>query len=333
MQVKDLQLQLYDTVQDQVTDLIRELGLLPIAELLNDPTTDEKTSKVLKKLLEALTDIFSTSLPKAGDPEETLEQAARDIRISRLFRERGLFRIYRLTHESIDGVAVFQYFINPYTDSPFANQTEFLRWFCDEAKVPKSLVFMRMAAIERMEALGFSLEEAYEIIMTKPWAVHESLRMIADWEKGGVLSDINPHVAEQLAMRTHPEMLPGLQQAIEEMEEGEEGAHEKYLDIVKPMVSDLMREVANHESASEAMNFIKYDILQLPEIRYSWEPNGEYIMIELVQIAREENGQTYELPPVKIPLVPDINFDLPRPVKEDLIKRLPIRNKSNIELD
>lgn len=333
MNITPMDVQFSENIDQEVLKLVDDMGLMPITDYLTQAETDPVMKSKLVTLLTIVSDIFSVDVPDMEDtPELTLERSVQDLRLSKLFRERGLFRLYRVLHEMVDDVPLFMYFSDPETGEPFAKQEHFLGWFCRAAKIPRALVFMRMAAIERLETLNFSMSEAYKTVIEKPYAIHESLRMVADWEKGGVLKDINPQVAINIAQRTDPDLIPEIER-LAKIKDQDPESHQEYMDLVVPQVADLIREVASHERAGEALDYVRHDILKRPEIAYYWDEEGDALEIRIIYTEVDPQGNEFELPATQIAFVPDITSELPLEIKRDLVKRLPIKNRSNLDLD
>jgi hypothetical protein len=74
-------------------------------------------------------------------------------------------------------------------------------WFCKSARVSRSIVFQRIASIEKLTGIGFSLDDAYQIILTKPYAIRETLNEVGEWSHGE-LTAVAPDVAVRLAVLT-----------------------------------------------------------------------------------------------------------------------------------
>ncbi len=57
---------------------------------------------------------------------------------------------------------------------------------------------MRMATIEKLLGLGFELDDCYKTILTKPYAIRETLNEIAEWHHNE-LDYVDPEIALRLA--------------------------------------------------------------------------------------------------------------------------------------
>jgi hypothetical protein len=353
MEFKDLDIRFTDSAEEEVGLLIKELELSALVGYILKHDLPPELKGTLVQLIQVVTDLFSTELPElSDDPETTLRVVSRDINLSRILRERSIFRLYRLLHEktwvdaftgavidspthSQDAVAIsiYQTFRNPNTGAPFATQEEFIGWLCESAHITRALIFQRMAAIDRLtNALGFSLQEAYRIILSKPSVIQQTLRDLARWDKQGGLEDVDPAVAMHIARRVAPERVDDLRSLAEQAGEIPE-ARELLKEAVRPMIASILSEVAAHDRAKDAMDWIKHDILMRPEITYAWDEESNVLMV--VYHSRNvdpQTGEEYTSPPLSIPFVPDI-LDLPREVKADLVRRLPIRNRNELGLD
>lgn len=343
MKITEIAVQFTDNAEEEVLSLVQDLRLLSLAEMLGNPniTLPTEYQGAVQQLLAVVTDLFSTSVPDtSGSPEETLRAVSRDINLARLLRERGLFRFYRLVNEFTQpddgsrGVPIFMSMINPTTGAPFAKQEEFVSWFCSEARVARGLVFMRLATISRLVTLGFSLDEAFSLIITKPYAIREVLNMVADW-RGDNLVNVDPDTILRLADKVAPGARDEIEEIVSAMhsQPGDAGLDAALREASRPVIANLLQEFGEHDRAKDALDWVKHDLLLQPEIKYSFDPDGNLLVIEYHQRAQATDGTEYLLPPVVIPFVPDTTAAIPPEVIKDLITRLPIKNRSQLTLD
>jgi hypothetical protein len=334
MEIKQLAVHFTENAAEEVTTLVKEMHLVPIAKYIqqtDQPLPDELKNSLIM-LLETISDLFSVELPGIdSDPESALRTISRDINLARILRERGLFRLYRLINsKNKDRVPLFMTMENPTTGSPFSRQEEFIGWFCSEAHVTRSMVFMRMATIDRLLELNFDLEKAFQIVVSKPSVIRDTLLMVADWEKGGEIRTVNPDVVMRLAEKLTPENLLQLAPVAEAArnDPSDQDAQEELNEAAKPVLAALMNEVADHERSKDAMDWVKFDLLMKSEINYKWDDETDSLMIELVRRSVDpKTGEEFMEYPVTVPFVPDVT-ELPSEIKADLLKRLPIKNRS-----
>lgn len=333
MDIKEISVQFTDTAGDEVNTFMSEIQLIPIVQYLQQTDTPLPTELkwAITRILQVVTDLFSTDLPEIGDdPEVAMRTISRDINLSRLLRERGIFRLYRLARQRTEeGVPLYMCLVNPNTNSPFSTQEEFVGWFCESAKVARSLAFMRIATIDRLQTVGFSLEEAFSMIITKPYAIRETLNMVASWEKGDMLR-VEPDVVHQLAEKVSPGSSDALEPLIQaaKLDPENDELQDDLQAAAKPIIASLLSTVADHERAKDALNWVKHDILGRPEISYTWDEESSALMVVLIRKTIDnETGEEYMLPPVTVPFVAD-TIDLPVEIRTDLLRRLSIRNKA-----
>ena len=348
--MKELTLRFTETAQEEVDRLSHEMGLIPLVQILNQnmdnipPELKESVAKILSVILE----MFSTDLPiPSGDPEEALRVVSQEINLGRLLKERGIFRFYMLLEQTsyinpksgeiVSGADLDQFpdavplrmsqtLVNPITGSPFAHDNEFIGWFCSEAHVSRALLFRRIMAYRRMiNTLSFSLEESFNILVSKPFAIEETIRMVADWEKDG-LTHIKPEVAVAIAKKVQPGQSEEWE-ALAERAADDPEAMKLLIENSKPILGDLLREVASHDRATDAMDTVRHDILKMPEISYRWDDEGDYLVVSIVSKEVSETGDEWVREIDHVPFVPDA-VTLPPAIKNDLIKRLPIKNRN-----
>lgn len=346
--MKDLTIKFTETAKEEIDRLVVELGLVPLAQVLstNMDTLPPELKDSVQKVLTVILDMFSADLPDiTGDPEETLRVVSREINLGRLLKERGIFRFYRLLETDIYfnpktgeasylekpgyvSVALCQTINNPTTGQPFAHDNEFIGWFCAEAHVSRSLLFRRIMAIRRMvNTLGFDLDETFNVLVSKPFAIEETIRMIADWDKDG-LANIKPEVAVAIAKKVQPGKSEEWEMLAEQAGDDPE-AMQYLIDNSKPLIADLLREVADHERSKDAMDTVRHDILKMPEISYRWDDDGDYLVISILTKIISDDGTEWIKEINHVPFVPDV-ATLPIEIRNDLIKRLPIRNRNEL---
>lgn len=330
MNIRDITVRFTETAEEEMALLVQEAGIIPLIDHLmkHDAQVPDDLKPLLVRLVGMLTDMFSIELPTVGStPEETLRSVSRDINLSRVLRERGMFRMFQLLRQRTpDGVAVYMMFNNPDTGQPFRRQEDFIGWFCSNAAVSRSLMFQRLSTIERMEALGFTMDEIFRNILAKPYAMRETLNILATWN-GDKIEHINPEVALQVAQRVAPETVPQLEELVAKAgnsQQDEENFHQAML----PLMASLVEEVAHHDRANDALKFIKYDVLMKPEVSYKWE--NDILYTELTTQAVDQDTGATHMEVVTIPFIPDTT-DLPAAIRADLIRRLPIRNKLPVD--
>lgn len=325
MPLKELTITFTDTAEEEITHLVKEMHLVPIAENLV-----KEASPVLKEhlsqLLSVIADLFSVDLPTIEkNPEDTLRSVSRDINLSRLLRERGLFRLYRLLHHKENNVPMFMTLLNPATGSPFLNQEEFIGWFCEEAHVARSLVFMRIRAIERLLTIGLDLNEAFNTVISKPYAVQDTLHKVASWDKGQIKS-VDPDVAIQITRKVSPELAPEIERLAAAAKDNDPDASDMLKDAIKPVLFELMGEITAMPRAKDATQYVQ-DVLLQPVVGYEWDVDTNVLLVHYQRREIDpENGVEITTNPVVVPFVPDV-VDLPKDVVDDLFRRLPIRNK------
>ena len=353
---RDINVVFHDDPQEEVQHLYHEAGIVGLISWLNED--DNKGKDLPQELKEDigrhiayLADMFSANLPsiEGQTPEAVIRHAARDIQISRILKERGLARLYRLCRsyvtldvptDALGGsrtvkVRTYQTLKDPETGEPFTHQEPFLGWFSRSSHISRSLIFMRFADLDRLtEALSMPLEEAYNTLLTKPKVIGDVLRDIADWT-GSQISFIRPDVADRLAdvtMSNDPEMADSIKEYAQVYREtGDFVDMQNLINATVPAISNLVQEVSMHENARDAKRMVQDSILMLPEISYSWDTTYDGLVIEMITTEVDENGNTYETGKQAYLLLPDSVEKLPQPIKNDIIKRLPIRNRESLD--
>ena len=335
-----------ESAEEELSILAKEMRLSKLVENLTPQSQiPEDLKDDLRHLLVTLSDLFSTSLPPLEDsPLETLRLASRDINLSRVLRERGLMRVYRLLNEKVEVVEadpftstpmkalvpLFMTQANPDDGTKFLRREDFIGWFCAEAKVPRSLVFMRMATIDKLLTLGFTLDDAYSTILMKPSAIRDTLNLVGTWDKGELV-DVRPEVATRLAERMLPDQVEQVQQLVDVVtnenadEEEQEEARQRLNETLKPAVTQLVKEVASHPNAKDAMDFVRHDIVGKPEIAYRWDYDSNTLEVTMVRKSIDPKGTEYISEVVTTHLIPDPAIT--PEMRQDLVTRLPVRNR------
>lgn len=344
MQINSL-IKFTDSAQEEVSVLMKEMDFAGVAALLSKSNAlpAEYAEKVQSMFL-TVADMFDGGLPALGDnPIETLRQVSRDFNMSRLLKERGLARMYRLLNTvvevpdpitgEIDLVPMFSTLSDPETNEPFARREDFIIWFCQSAHAPRSLLFQRMSTYDRLLSLGFSLEESYNIILKKPAAIRKVLLLMGDWHRGDLV-DVPPNVARRLAEKFAPEKTEEIESVIQKVEDAstnnnvraEEQAHGEYLELLKPMLFKAIEEVSSHQSTRDAVEFVQHDLAGQPEIKYRWDFERDLLEVEVTRKSIDPHGREFISDILVVPFIPDVPV-VPQEVVEDLFSRLPLRNR------
>lgn len=333
--MKHLDVKFTDTPEEEIAMIQRELSLASLANSIEASIKegtefDEQSRIALVNLLVELNEMFSLELPEEGvSPEIALRKASRDINLSRVLREKGLVRLYRLVN-TIDpehNVPIYKTLINPYTGNPFERQEDIIDWFCREAHVARSTVFQRKATLDRMTKLGFTLQEAFTRIIKSPYAFHEILKTLGEYDRDGNMIRTEPEtvlkVANRLFMHNSDEY-EELEEAVEEYQSGNQTAKDmvNLIKTFKPMLVELVDELSNYESTRDMMETFRHDVMDKPEIIYTWE--GDVLIVAYIQKAFDPEGTEYIMEVREIPFIPDIPERLPKEIHEDLTERLPM---------
>jgi hypothetical protein len=321
-----------ESAQAELKRLYDELQIGDIVDALRNGSLPEETQALIVPLTTTILDLFGQGTPTIGiDPISTLKSASRDINLSRILRERGIFRLFRLLNTNDDhNVPLFHSLTDPDTGAEFTRREDMIGWFCKSAKVSRSLVFMRLGTIEKLLGLGWSLDDCYHTLLTKEYAIRETLLEVAEWHSGE-LDYVDPGIAARLAEK----FLTGEEQAqvfqlvdiiadpaVDKEEKND--AQDRLTDAVRPAITKLVQEVAAHDDVKGAMEFVRNDIAGKPEISYSWDyERGE--LVQEVIIKGNKDGDEY-IKEIKtnrfvpeMPVVPQARLDL--------TTRLPIRNR------
>jgi hypothetical protein len=330
-----------ESAEEELQLLQSELRLGKLLTAVENGSSLEAVKDDIRELAFVLADLFGDSLPSIDvDPLETLKLASRDINLGRILKERGLARLYQLLnqHEKIidptTGEAIYKpkymYLTHPDTGERFTRREDMIMWFCRDAHVARSLVFQRIAMYERLLSLGFQLEEAYQVILTKPYTIKETLSTVASWDKGNLI-DIDPNVANRLAEKMLPEHTEEVRMLAEKANndnlslEEQESARKVLTEVLRPAVISLVREVAEHPNSKDAMDFVRHDIAAKPEIHYSWDYQKDELVARVMVKKLDATGSEYVADILEVRMIPDPV--MPPELRADLAARLPLRNR------
>jgi hypothetical protein len=312
--------------------LYEELQIGEVVSALRSGEIPDKLQTLVVPLATTILDLFGTGTPGIGiDPISTLKSASRDINLSRILRERGLFRLFRLLNTNDEhNVPIYQTLTNPDDGSYFERREDMIGWFCKSAKVSRSVVFMRMATIEKLLGLGYELDDCYKTILTKPYAIRETLNEIAEWQHNE-LEYVDPEIALRLAEKYYDdakrEKIGQLVETIADpkREKAErDQAQDELTDAMRPAISKLVDEVAAHQDTKDAMDFVRADIAGKPEISFSWDYERDELVCEVI-VKGKKAGTEYIKDILTIRLAADQL--MPVELRDELVTRLPIKNR------
>jgi hypothetical protein len=346
----------HESAEDEARQLIQELRVKPMLEALNRGDLTMKERLELQSILVLVADIFNPDITATDtDPQVNLQVASRDINLGRLLKERGLARLFKLVRQKvpIDGTSgkalsvesakkltkleyekliflpAFQTLISPDTGSPFGTQEEFLGWVCKEAHIARSLVFLRLATYEKLLGLDIPLEQAFSIVISKPYAIREILDLIADWDHGEII-DVDPEkvvlVAQKVGVGNTIDEISELANAIYN-DPDDENIKDDLINAFKPVAAHLIYEAAANPSASDALDFVRHDLLDKPEVRYRWDENASALLVDYVVKEIDETGMTIESNIETTTFAPRGIYTVRQEIIDDLLRRLPIKNR------
>lgn len=334
---KHLKISFTDSPQEEVALIQREFSLIEAAQelekaIMSGETMSGEAHVKLAELLIAFKEMFSLELPELGETtEETLRISSRDINLSRLLRERGLVRLYRLLKERTpEGVPLFMSYIDPYSESPFSKQEDFIGWIAKDAHIPRSTLFMRFSTYDKMQGLGFELEDAFQTVITKPYAMRKVLNMTAEWNRHGQIVGVIPDVVRKVAEHVcDTETAEALKTHADYYEQNPDSvALQELVKAYKPALKTFIEELAEHRNTKEMMDHVQHDVLGKPEITYSWK--DEALILSIVRKATTEDGTEVLMDIEDIPFIPDYPGKLDDAIVDDLLTRLPIKNRREV---
>jgi len=338
---KELVADFTKSAQEEVERLESEIRLSALIEDLQSgkelsPTDREK----VLALINFFVDLFNPEAPTlSGDPQTDILTASRDINLSRLLREKGIFRLFILMRtKNHEGKFLYAELLNKTTGEIFERQEDLITWFCTNASVSRALVFKRIRMIERLMFLGQTIEETFKTIIKNPSAVEQTIKLLGSWEKD-TLINVSPPTAKALADKYLKEdERDYINDLLDECETDDGGWDmdaddmENYLAVLQPAIREIVEEVSDSEHVREIMDWVRHDIIGKPEIEYSWDMEYDCLVVTVIIKEINERGFEYVSNELDIPLIPDIlNEEFPKEAKVDLIKRLPIKNRKQVE--
>ncbi len=337
MEPRELAITFTENPQQEIDLVRKEFNLSDLTDKMNNVVLNtgqltEEEAMQLAELLRTLQEMFSLDLPELKeDIEKNLRLSSRDINLSRILRERGIIRLYRLVKETTeDGIPLFMTVLNPLEERPFQRQEEFITWVALDAHMPRSTLFMRFAVYDKLRAIGFELDDAFRTVITKPYAMREVLNMVGEWDREKNLIAVEPEIATKIGQKVLTR---------EEFEELQELANlytedptdvnlGKLTTAFEPALEEFIREMSAHPNTREMMDYVRHDVLGKAEISYSW--HGDSIIVSITRKALDETGTEFIIGVEDIPFSPDYPFALPEEVVSDLLTRLPIKNRREV---
>lgn len=245
----------------------------------------------VKRLISFTLDLVSPAMPRASDMDLDLKKAAQELNLSRVLRERALARLYQLTSmEDKDGVPLYLRMVDTDTGEPFRTQEDFLDWFRRNARISRSLVFLRKSTYDRLvKGLGLTLEKAFKLTLTKPSVIYMVLDNAGVWGRTGKLLSVKNSVARGVAdLLPHGEERSQIETAIKNNNE------RALITAVVPALVNLIEEVASNPNAKDAMDFVRHDVLRKPRIKAWWDPQVQCFMVQMETTTEKNNVEEIE---------------------------------------
>jgi len=331
-----------ETPGEEVSRFVKESRVTEIVKIIQaNKDLPEDLKEAIIDMISTVVDLFSTSLPMAEqDPVEALRKASRDINLSRILRERGVVRLFQIIYgttfipESEDGKEIE---VKVYLTLGFETQEDLIDWFTKYAKVSRALVYKRFKAYNKLtNALGYTLDEAFDLIITKPSLIGDSLEDIGVWSTNELIS-IRPKVAKNLVKQLLPAGDPTrerVEDILDQIDDARDVADVDHIvelsgdlvDVITPALRALVEEIAIHDSSKEAGKFVRNDIIQAPEITYKWLKDTGGISAELVVKGYDPETRTENIEDIiTIRFLPDSFGKIPKEIEEHIKRKLSIR--------
>lgn len=324
---KTLIVQFPDDPQEEIEAIVKESQVVPLLQRIDQiENMSEEDRRLVRNTVGSLIEFLSPNLPLPLDVNEDLRRAAQEMNVARVLREKASARLYMLVNRVDEyDIPLFKRVLDPDTNAPFRTQEDFLTWFGRNAHVSRSLIFLRKKTYNRLVVgLGMTMDEAFRVVMRKPFSIYQTLDAMGLWDKEGKLISIDDSTAEQVGRLLPPGKLQNnINEAIAE------GDEEKIIEAAIPAIVNLVNEVADHASARDAGEFVKHDVLQRPRITSWWDEGMDCPVIQYEILETDEKGNTFVSHMERFPLVPDTP-ELPSDVRAYLINRLSVKNRDSI---
>jgi len=334
---RELKITFTENPQQEIDLVRKEINLIDLTDKMNavvfkgEKLTEEEEIQ-LAELLATLREMFSLDLPELKEEiEKNLRLSSRDINLSRILRERGIIRLYRLIKEkNEDGIPLFMTVINPFEGTPFQRQEEFITWVALDAHMPRSTLFMRFSVYDKLRTLGFELDDAFRTVINKPYAMRKVLNLLGAWDREKNLIGVEPKIATKIAQKvlTREEADKVQELADTYIEKPTEENLGNLTTAFEPALGEFIRELSLHPNTREMIDYVRHDIMGKAEISYSW--HNESIVVSITRKALDETGTEFIIGIEEIPFAPDYPFEIPEEVVLDLLTRLPIKNRRDV---
>lgn len=329
-----MKLTFLDDPEQELVRISQELGLAKAIQLLETGSTkglSKEDSVNILEVIQQVESLFSVTVPRDEDNViDSLSNIAKQYHWSKLLREKALVALFRLIHLKVanSGIPLVATLLHPDTGTPF-DETSFTFWFCKQAAITSTTAFQRMSAYRKMLGIGYSLEEAFRLVITKPYLIQDTLNNLAKYDALGRITNVNPAVATSVSQRLGGDNTEEIQKIAAETAANNTPSNQaKLIEAYTPMLRKAVEEVAAHPSPRDAATFVTSDLLGKPGIFYTIEHGGVLVVTIVTKTIDGANDieETH-----RIPFIPKTNDGVPVAIIEDLLERLPIRNRREAE--
>jgi len=284
-------------------------------------TPEEK----LRAIIGTLGDLFSLETPTLLDnPEDNIRQIVRSTKLANIAREKAMYRLYLMTIPSVkidNGSLVPMWWALGDVGLDFETQEDFIDWFTKQSGIGRASTFRRLRVYQRLEKLGISGKDAWMKVLKMPSTMQEIVQLLAKWNRSEFMG-VDERVALDLAKGVLPEAVPGIEAAFQD------GDIDKIAEAYFPVAKAIIQEAETYESAKDAMQHIKHDILGTPTVAYRWSVD-EQTIVATVTTPIIDNGTVKGESQREIALFIDA-LDPPQPLLDDIFKRIPITNRHDL---
>ena len=256
-----------------------------------------------------------------------------EIKVARLMKERGLYRLV-MSLEMVDeyGLPMWQQLINETTGKPFEKRDDMISAFCAVSHVSRQSVYTRLSLYRMLALVGYTSEESYKLVLQRPTLIYKTLNRLGDWGWGASgIETLDTDVVESLLK--HYGCDDELLILLEDYKQGDVDAGEELFTKMRPQIREMVDEIVTHPNVKEAARYLDIDVLSASMVSYRWDLDNDCLIISVDSpVIESSTGEIIDRRSENIRVLPDnVQGYFPEAVKKDLLARLPILNRKDVE--
>lgn len=301
-------------------------------EKLNKGDFSEEVIRQVKDVLVSYSELFDTGVPdiQGMDFNTVLTISNREIKVARLLKERGIYRLIQALRMVDDrGLPLWQQLVDE-DGEPFERQEDVIHAFCTAAHISRPTVFSRISLYNMLRFLEYDEEDSYRLVLLHPTLLYNTLKKLGDWSWGTkALEELDTGVVRNIL--NYYDCDDDMKTMLDDIEAGSTEVRGRFMEKFRPVLRGMLEDAVQQPNVREASKFLDVDVMSGTVVKYMWDLENDCLVVVIESSVIDQTGKVVDRTENSVRLFADNQTGLlPSEAKEDLINRLPINNRKEI---